>query len=125
MTLSFPRPLVFVLLASAALLLARPAAAQMRDSETPAPRTWPVVLAAPATETGAALLREVSAAVELLPEQLTATRRVQIDAAGTTAPATALREIAVALTAAQLGRLRQWQAAHPQQAALLGLPTQP
>jgi hypothetical protein len=125
MTLLTPRPFVFVLLAGAASLLARPVAAQMRDAETPAPRTWPVVLAAPATETGAALLQQVSAAVELLPGQITTSRRVQTDAAGATAPAPAQREIAVALTAAQLGRLRQWQAAHPQQAALLGLPAQP
>ncbi|MCI1186647.1 hypothetical protein MON38_04400 [Hymenobacter sp. DH14] len=108
----------------AAGLSAHPVAAQMRDAETPTPRTWPVVLAQPLTDSGAALLQEVSAAVELLPEQITATRRVQTDAAEATAPAIARREIAVALTAAQLGRLRQWQAAHPQQAAQLGLPAQ-
>ena len=107
------------------LLPAHPTAAQMRDSETPAPRTWPVVLAAPLTDTGVALLQEVSAAVDLLPEQITTTRRVQTDAAEALAPATARREIVMALTAAQLARLRQWQAAHPQRARLLGLPAQP
>ena len=113
-----------LLVVAAAWLPTRSAAAQMRDSETPAPHTWPVVLAAPLTDTGAALLQEVSVAVELLPGQLTATRRVQTDATEASAPATARREMRMALTAAQLGRLRQWQAAHPQQAALLGLPTQ-
>ncbi len=94
----------------------------MRDAESAAPRRWPVVLAPPLTETGAALFREVAAAVELLPGQITAIRRVQTHAAEAAAPAAARREIAVALTAAQLGRLRQWQAAQPSQAALLGLP---
>ena len=97
----------------------------MRDAETPAPRTWPVVLAQPLTDTGAALLREVSAAVDLLPGQLTATRRVQTDATPGMAPAPAHREIVLALTAVQLTRLREWQAAHPPQAALLALPAQP
>ena len=127
MATPFARSLCIALLlgAAAACLPPRPAAAQMRDSEPAAPRTWAVVLAAPPTETGAALLREVCAAVDLLPGQLTATRRVQTDAAEAAAPGTASREMVVALTAAQLGRLRQWRAAHPQQAALLGLPVGP
>lgn len=119
------RSLGGTLLVAATLLPSRPAVAQMRDSEPAAPRTWPVVPVPPPAETGAALLREVAAAVELLPGQLTATRRVQTDAPDALAPATTSREILVALTAAQLGRLRQWQAAHPQQAALLGLPAGP
>ena len=125
MTSLIARSLGGTLLVAATLLPARPAAAQMRDSEPAAPRTWPVVLAQPPAETGAALLQEVLAAVELLPGQLTDTRRVQTDAPGASAPATTSREIVVALTAAQLGRLRQWQAAHPQPAALLGLPATP
>lgn len=114
-----------LLMGAATLLLTHPAAAQMRDAESPAPRTWPVVLAQPLTDSGTVLFREVSAVLELLPEQVTATRRVQVDAPEASGPAVAHREIAVALTAAQLGRLRQWQAAHPQQAVLLGLPAQP
>lgn len=124
MASTFARSCCVALFVGATWLPARPAAAQMRDAETPAPRTWPVVLAQPLTEDGAALLREVSAAVELLPEQVTATRRVQTEAAEASAPPAARREITMALTAAQLGRLRRWQAAHPQQAELLGLPKQ-
>lgn len=107
---------------AATLLSACPAAAQMHDSEMAAPRTWTVVLAPPLTDNGVALLQEVSVAVGLLPEQVASTRRVQVAGPGGEAAPAAHREIAVALTAAQLGQLRQWQAAHPQQAALLGLP---
>ena len=106
MTSLITRSLCYAVVVATALLPAHPAAAQMRDSETPAPRTWPVVLAQSLTNIGAALLQEVSAAVDLLPEQITTTRRVQTDDAEASPPATAHREIDMALTAAQLGRLR-------------------
>ena len=106
-----------------ALAAARPAAAQKRDPEMPAPRTWPVVLMQPLDEAGATLLHEVTSLLELLPDQQLSARRVQaagLDGSASATPA-AYREVALALTAAQLGRLRAWQAAHPPQAARLGL----
>ncbi|MDQ2771819.1 MAG: hypothetical protein M3Y54_15120, partial [Bacteroidota bacterium] len=60
-----------------ALFAAWPAAAQMRDREAPAPRTWPVVLVQPPDEAGASLLHEITNLLELLPDQVLATRRVQ------------------------------------------------
>lgn len=64
------------------LATARPAAAQKRDPEMPAPRTWPVVLMQPLDEAGATLLHEVTSLLELLPDQQLSTRRMQVAGAG-------------------------------------------
>ena len=117
---------LFAALLLVALCAARPAAAQMRDREAPTPRTWPVVLTQPLDEAGASLLHEVTSLLELLPDQQLRVRRVQPAGVGgneTLVPVAAYREVALALTAVQLSRLRAWQAAHPQQAARLGLGT--
>lgn len=120
--------LVVPMLLGTALFTARPAAAQMRDLETPTPRIWPVVLVQPLDEAGAALLHEVATMLELLPGQVLATRRVQTAAPGASeapAPGAVQREVAFGLTAAQLKRLRAWQLEHPQQAGRLGLGPEP
>ena len=127
MPTTFARSLCTALLlgAATAWLPTRTAAAQMRDSEPAAPRTWPVVLAAPFTETGAALLREVCAAVDLLPEQLMATRRVQTDATDASTPGAARREIAVALTAAPPSGPSRYRAPPPRRSRPPAAPTPP
>ena len=126
-----PRLLLILLVCLLTLAGARPAAAQMRDAENAAPRV-PVSVVAAAVETSAPapaslsvaqyhqLLHDLTAMLALTPPQVVAVRQaLAARLAATTAAAATIPAIAAdqalraQLTAGQVARLEQWQAARP------------